>query len=1014
MKRIYLFFSILFCSLSITAQSAWIFNRGDSICMQPSELNNITVTYEKDPSGFFWQNIQSNFFDKVRMPILEGDGIVQSMEPFLQAEVREVILTNDENNYFDIKLKYNNIGDPFNIKRSVIGKNSDCYWVDDELLRGEYGAWVYRIKYKNNYTQEDYEAQIAFDCPPLHDTVRIVTKASPSSVEVVKSLEISFNSGEKLYLPLDSPIKFSFADDETLFFYGDGIDDLILSVFDIQDFLVTETVVDKIPANAKPQTDSHGTKSTSEPRIFVNTGLRINVIPNYLNFGMWGMEVGWNTIQSNGIRDVVIEDIGDGCKYTFNLKNEDVQWTVVCGNEDIRGFDLEVQRYYDAPQEEREALMDFYHATGGDNWTRNDGWGSDLPVNKWYGVGYGYECKPNNITQLHVGGLQLANNNLTGTLPPSLAQISDFGSLNVSNNDLSGEFPEHPLSEIMDKVSNSWELYFGGNNFDPTIPEWAKKHPRFKEFWLNFFAQKESDLSSFEGVHIPAPDINLIDMNGKRHTSPNEYTKNKLTIFYYWATWCPYSPGLNAKLIPAYNQYKNKGLNIIGLVDLNEYNSPHDSWDGVEAYCKEKGITWPNVSLERDQDGNMNWDNVITPWRWWNEGEVPKVFAVNEKGEVVFQSILHSSYLDIIPLIEEMFGPIESESHNYYASTDYSKDGEVQILQTATEGNGIDLVFMGEAFTDKDMENGGKYEQKMNAAMEQFFSYEPYTSLRNRFNVYMVKVVSQNEEFADDAIHAINENNEKAFEYAKKALGEDAMRMMVGVIYNTDYASGRSVTAMYEGDNSFVAYMMDGVSNVLNHEMGGHGVAFLNDEYVEQGMENQSPNEEAKATLDAAFANNGEGANVDWRSDPSEVKWSHFIKDSRYADEGVGVYEGAWFYGHGAYRPTENSMMRYNDCGFNAPSREAIYKRVMQLSESASWAYDYETFVAFDAPARDVYKQARAMARAMNNKSQVVPKRRIESRPPKIYRGMWRDAGKKLFPQHVVFLTPAPSARDTR
>ena len=77
------------------------------------------------------------------------------------------------------------------------------------------------------------------------------------------------------------------------------------------------------------------------------------------------------------------------------------------------------------------------------------------------------------------------------------------------------------------------------------------------------------------------------------------------------------------------------------------------------------------------------------------------------------------------------------------------------------------------------------------------------------------------------------------------------------------------------------------------------------------------------------------------------------MNDERFAAEKVGLYEGAFYYGFGAYRPTENSMMRYNDCGFNAPSREIIYRKVMSLSEGSSWSYDYEQFVAFDAAYRN-------------------------------------------------------------
>ena len=54
----------------------------------------------------------------------------------------------------------------------------------------------------------------------------------------------------------------------------------------------------------------------------------------------------------------------------------------------------------------------------------------------------------------------------------------------------------------------------------------------------------------------------------------------------------------------------------------------------------------------------------------------------------------------------------------------------------------------------------------------------------------------------------------------------------------------------------------------------------------------------------------------------------------------------------GMYRPTEDSMMNSNKGKFNAPSREAIYYRIHKLAYGASWKYDYETFVSWDAKNR--------------------------------------------------------------
>jgi hypothetical protein len=35
---------------------------------------------------------------------------------------------------------------------------------------------------------------------------------------------------------------------------------------------------------------------------------------------------------------------------------------------------------------ERQALMELFAATGGERWTKRDGWGTSAPVCKWHGV----------------------------------------------------------------------------------------------------------------------------------------------------------------------------------------------------------------------------------------------------------------------------------------------------------------------------------------------------------------------------------------------------------------------------------------------------------------------------------------------------------------------------------------------------------------------------------------------------------------------------------------------------
>lgn len=672
---------------------------------------------------------------------------------------------------------------------------------------------------------------------------------------------------------------------------------------------------------------------------------------------------------------------------------------------------------YDVSDEERAALMDFYNATDGPHWWHNEGWGEDIPVSQWYGIGVSDKSVDD---ESHVIRIELANNglsgtipssikalsslvylslytssampgppnNLTGTLPAEMAALTKLKNLFLSGNKLSGDFPEHPFSELMNQM-NSSGFQFSNNNFTIPFPEWVTKHEKFWDYWVDFCLQDTYTDSGcnwdkfYKDLYIPGPKYLVTDLDGNKHKYSEDYANNKLTILYHYTSWCPFSKALTPKLVNAYDRYKNAGLKVIGLVDF--YN---DTPEDMNHYIANYGITWPNVS----------WGNVSTVASWDDEGHntitsmyagtTPVVCAINQQGELVHPFLKPDD--NLISIIEQMFGPVEAD---YYTSTDYSRDGEVIKLQSATEGKGIDIVFLGDAFVDKDMAPNGKYEQKMREAMEQFFSEEPYTTMRNRFNVYAVKVVSPNAEFATDAMHALNEDNEKAFEYAKKAVGENADRMMVGVLYNTDYYVERSYCTMYSGDGSFVAYLKEGVNSSVNHEMGGHGVAQLKDEYIEPGNENLSLPETAKEEMDEMWQKYGIGANVDYHSDVSDVRWAHFLSDERYADE-VGIYEGANLYGYGAYRPSENSMMRYNDSPFNAPSRESIYKHVMTYSED-NWTYDYETFVSFDTPIRETLKHQQSNARRAQ-KADKEKGRRIKSQPPTIYKGTWKSAGQKM------------------
>ena len=104
--------------------------------------------------------------------------------------------------------------------------------------------------------------------------------------------------------------------------------------------------------------------------------------------------------------DLVI-DI-DGASFNVVYSDADRGWSI----------DRFVGRHNAVPQSERDALIAFYEATGGDSWTDNTGWlEGNFSVNNWFGV---------TVTDGHVTGISLPDNNLVGAAGATLDPLSDF------------------------------------------------------------------------------------------------------------------------------------------------------------------------------------------------------------------------------------------------------------------------------------------------------------------------------------------------------------------------------------------------------------------------------------------------------------------------------------------------------------------------------------------------------------------------------------------------------------
>ena len=344
----------------------------------------------------------------------------------------------------------------------------------------------------------------------------------------------------------------------------------------------------------------------------------------------------------------------------------------------------------------------------------------------------------------------------------------------------------------------------------------------------------------------------------------------------------------------------------------------------------------------------------------------------SRSGEIIFKNV-NNSFLTVTV----------KQGIQTYTSSDYSQDGQVTKIHSATVGKGIDVVFVGDAFADKDQELFNKY---VELGKEAFFTEEPFKSTKDRFNIYRIGSVSKNgiitQEGGDTKFSAqfgdgtyISGDHDAVFRFVQdKMPSVNLKKTIVFVIVNKAKYAG---TCWMFSDNKAVCYVPlcrdeTDYAQTLRHEGCGHGFGKLADEYFYDSM-GRIPDDKVTELKQWKVLSYGFYENVDLTSDPNTIAWARFISDSRYSGK-VDVYEGGYTYPYGVYRPTDNSIMRYNTGGFNAPSREAIYKKIMKFSEGNAWTYDYETFVAFDAPARSAEAVTRTAAQcAAVDKANFIP-----------------------------------------
>ena len=578
------------------------------------------------------------------------------------------------------------------------------------------------------------------------------------------------------------------------------------------------------------------------------------------------------------------------------------------------------------------------------------------PIPSWIG----------NLTKLKV--LQIYGHNFTGQLPESIGNLTNLEHLDIKHCSLDSTVP----ASFGNLRNLKFLRMFENGNLHGPIPASLSNLPEWWRLWPgvvygNRFSQQDivdSNLPAPKGQKLTASDGSTLDLDAV-------LSGNKYTLLHAWDIYFPNCLDFMQTLRNYYKQLPSGELYVFGLMSSNKLESAQ----AQEAYNQAKGIY-----AQYDIPWKQVFDEVYSYNRPFGDEYGDSCYPYGSINEVVLfkgDKVVRTSLATGIP--NDCLTYLADEydlTLKFYESTDYSQDGKVEMLQTAKEGNGIDLVVMGDGFSDRLIADG-TYRKTMVDAMEGFFSVEPFASFRNLFNVYMVTAVSKNEEFSIGTETALEGyfnatgtvctgSIAAVQEYARKAVDETRLQnatclailnkeMPAGYTYmldpeaENDYGGGTGIAFVALGAGSFTGFGDDTMAEIIHHEGGGHAFGKLADEYYYDFNEPVSQN-----GLDYLHQVEKYGwyKNIDSESSPTAVKWAKFLADPRYAGEHLGVYEGAALCISGLYRPTEESIMFTNKGQYNAPSREAIYYRIHKLAYGASWKYDYETFVSWDAKNR--------------------------------------------------------------
>lgn len=150
------------------------------------------------------------------------------------------------------------------------------------------------------------------------------------------------------------------------------------------------------------------------------------------------------------------------------------------------------------------------------------------------------------------------------------------------------------------------------NAFDPSLSS------------SDYYKSLEERIEILENVKVgkPAPDFALQDTTGAE--VPLSSLNGKVVLIDFWASWCRPCREENPNVVKLYEDYKDKGFEILGV----SFDEDNQSWKQA---IYDDGITWPQVS---DLQG---WQS--SAGKLYGVNSIPHTVLLNEEGVIVAKNL---------------------------------------------------------------------------------------------------------------------------------------------------------------------------------------------------------------------------------------------------------------------------------------------------------------------------------------------------------------------------------------